>query len=48
MSKSSIDFSEIAGLAIALSRLGCKPNHSNEEIVVLAWLSARVSELRSK
>jgi len=48
MAKSSIDYSELAGLSIALSRLGCKPNHSNEDVVVLAWLNARVDELRSK
>lgn len=48
MAKSSIDYSEIAGLTVALSRLGVKTLRSNEEGVVLAWLSSRLDELRSK
>lgn len=48
MSKSSIDYSELAGLSIALSRLGCKPSQTNEEGLVIAWLTLRVTELSSK
>lgn len=48
MSKSSIDYSELSGLAVALSRLSCKPIKTDEEELVVSWLSNRVSELRSK
>lgn len=48
MSKSSIDYAELSGLSIALSRLGCKPSKTNEDAVVIAWLSSRADELRSK
>jgi len=48
MSKSSIDYAEIAGLAVALSRLGCKPDKTNEEGIVSVWLTSRLIELRSK
>lgn len=48
MTKSSIDYSEIAGLDIAQSRLGCKSDKTNEEGIVMAWLVNRIKELRSK
>lgn len=48
MSKSSIDYSELAGLATALSRLSCKDNISIEEGIVMSWLNTRINELRSK
>ena len=48
MAKSSIDYSEIAGLTIALSRLNCKSDKSNEEGIVAAWLTARIAELNAK
>jgi hypothetical protein len=48
MTKSSIDYCELAGLNIAHSRLGCKSDKTNEEAVVMAWLNARINELRSK
>jgi hypothetical protein len=48
MTKSSIDYCELAGLNIAHSRLGCKSNKTIEEAVVLVWLNNRINELRSK
>lgn len=48
MTKSSIDYSEIAGLTIAQSRLSCKSDKTNEEGIVMSWLIARINELRSK
>ena len=48
MNKSSIDYSEIAGLAIAQSRLSCKADKTNEEDAALVWLATRINELRSK
>ena len=48
MAKTSIDYSEIAGLSTALSRLHCKQPKSTEENIVEAWLSNRIAELRSK
>lgn len=48
MSKSSIDYAEVSGLSIALSRLSCKSDKSNEEGIVMAWLSARITELNKK
>lgn len=48
MTKSSLDYSEISGLTIAQSRLRCKSDKTNEEAVVIAWLNARIDELRSK
>jgi hypothetical protein len=48
MTKSSIDYSEIAGLTIAQSRLSCKSDKTNEETVVRAWIVTRINELRSK
>lgn len=48
MSKSSIDYSELAGLSVSLARLSCKPNKSNEEGIVITWLTQRLDELRSK
>ncbi len=48
MSKSSIDYSEIAGLAVALSRLTSKKVLSSSEQQVSTWLTARLLELRSK
>lgn len=48
MSKSSIDYAEVSGLSIALSRLNCKSDKSNEEGIVVAWLTARIAELNAK
>lgn len=48
MAKSSIDYSEIAGLAVAVSRLSCKPGITNEEGLVLTWLENRLTQLRAK
>ena len=48
MAKSSIDYSELSGLTIALSRLRCKSDKSNEEVIVAVWLLARISELNKK
>ena len=48
MSKSSIDYAEVSGLSIALSRLNCKSDKSNEEGIVAAWLTARIAELNAK
>jgi len=48
MAKSSIDYSEVAGLSVALSRLRCKSDKSNEEYTVITWLNDRISELNKK
>lgn len=48
MGKSSIDYAEVSGLNIALSRLSCKSDKSNEEGIVVAWLTARIAELNTK
>ena len=48
MSKSSTDYSEIAGLSIALSNLKSKPDKSTDESVVISWLNNRLADLRAK
>jgi hypothetical protein len=48
MAKSSIDYAEVSGLSIALSRLNCKLDKTNEEGIVAAWLTDRINELNKK
>lgn len=48
MAKSSIDYSEVAGLSVALSRLNCKSDRSKEEETVITWLRDRIGELNKK
>lgn len=48
MSKSSIDYAELAGLNIALAALKHLPKPSEKECAVIQWLEQRVKELESK
>ena len=48
MSKSSIDYSELAGLAIAMSRLSTKAILTTDDKVVYKWLEHRVQTLKKK
>ena len=48
MAKSSIDYAEVSGLTIALSRLNCKLDKSNEEGIVATWLADRIAEMNKK
>ena len=48
MSKSSLDYTELAGLNIALAALKHLPKLSEKECIVLQWLEQRVKELELK
>lgn len=47
MSKSSMDYSEIAGLDVALARLACKQDKTETDSIVIYWLTQRLQELRA-
>lgn len=46
MSKSSIEYAELAGLQIALANLKIPPKPNTQ--VIIDWIEARIRELESK
>lgn len=48
MSKSSIDYSELAGLNIAISRLSAQSTLSEHDKIVYSWMESRVQALKNK
>lgn len=48
MSKSSVDYAELAGLNIALAALKYKSKQTNEECIVIHWLQERIRFLEQK
>jgi hypothetical protein len=48
MCKSSVDYSELFGLRIALSDLSYKTEHTVEENTVKRWLEQRIKFLEQK
>ena len=45
---SSLDYAEVAGLNLSLSRLELKKDKTNEEAIVAEWLRQRIHTLKSK
>lgn len=48
MSKSSLDYTELAGLNLALAALKSLPKLNDKECAVVEWLEQRVKEIQSK
>ena len=48
MSKSSIDYSELAGLNIAISHLSAQSTLSEQDKIAYRWIESRVQALKNK
>lgn len=48
MSKTSLDYAEIAGLQLALQYLKTLKNPTDDELSVMRWIPDRLYELKSK
>ncbi len=47
MSKSSLEYAEMAGINICLSNLSIKKERTKDEDIVLNWLKARADYLKN-
>ena len=48
MSKSSLEYAELAGLKLALGSLKLLPQPTNEQCIVIEWIEQRVKVLQEK
>jgi hypothetical protein len=48
MSKSSLDYAELAGLELALGSLKLLPQPTNEQCIVIEWIEQRIKFLQEK